>query len=146
MAYAAHEREGGVLRQLFGRARPVQDGAADVGDGEAVTRGDLAHPAAFGDEVGLIPLAFHGDGGDDAMGRRDAPVVVGQEIAADRGVVAVAERDHRLVDEPGMPVAGEIPEMVMRVDYGQAAIVCHGAAPSFSPGVRGGAGLRHVAG
>ena len=74
---------------------------------------------------------------DDVEGARVAAVVVGEIAAPDGGVVAVAERDHRLIDEPGMRPENEVPEMLVRVDDRQRR-----QSPSpLRGGVRGGGSL-----
>jgi hypothetical protein len=53
---------------------------------------------------------------DDVVPRTVAKIVGRQIVSAERAVVAVAERDRRLVAQPGQVVALQIPEMLMSVD------------------------------
>ena len=77
-----------------------------------------------------IPLRLDVHGPDHVVPGRIAEIVARQIVAAERAVVAVAERDRRLVAEPRQVVALEVPEMLMGVDDRQLG---HGAAVQGSP-------------
>ena len=116
VAHAPHQWERRLLGQHLAHVRAVEPGLGDHGAGEAVPRSRLVHPARLADGIARVPLGLDVDSLDDVEGARVAAVVVGKVCAPDGGVVAVAERDHRLIDEPGMRPESEVPEMMMRVD------------------------------
>ncbi len=122
MSYAPHQREGSVAGQHVLNVAAIEEGAGNMSGRRTVGRGDLAHPAALGDGIGFVPLSLHRHRGDDAMTRRDRPVVGRQKVSLERRVVAIAERDHRLVAEPGVVVPVEIPEVMMGIDDRDIAI------------------------
>ena len=126
VAHAPHQRERRLLGQHLAHVRAVEPGLSDHGAGEAVPRSHFVHPARLADGIARVPLGLDVDSLDDVEGARVAAVVVGKVGAPDGGVVAVAERDHRLIDEPGMRPESEVPEMMVRVDdrqRGDAAAV-----------------------
>jgi hypothetical protein len=74
------------------------------------------HVARLADGVARVPLRLDIDALVDAI-RRRVPEVVGRQVApADRPIVAVAERNGRLVAQPRVVVRTRVPEMLVRVD------------------------------
>src|SRR5690606_25832433 len=94
----------------------VEPGLRDDRVAEVRALADLADPAGLAQRVGRVGLGLDVDRPDDVLAGAVAPVVPGEVVAADRRVVAVAERDRRLVAQPGMAVGREVPEMMMGVD------------------------------
>ena len=115
VAHAADQRKRGLVGEHVGRIGAVERGMADDGARQAVGGGEFVDPSRFGNGIGSVPLGFHIDGADDVEAGRVAPVVVRHVVAADRGVIAVAERNPRQVAQPGQVVA-QVPEVLVGVD------------------------------
>ena len=126
---AAHDWVGRMPRQFLRRAILMQDRARDVRRRQPGVLCHLRHPRAFGDEIVLVPFAFHRHGADDVVTAGNAAIVRRQEVTPDGGIVPVAKRDHGLVAQPRMRVVRQIPEMMMRIDNGQIGITRHGPSP-----------------
>ena len=92
--------------------------------GEAGLGSELRQPARLADGIGTIPFRLDVHGADDAMAAGVGAIVRRQVGAAERAVVAVAEH-HRLILQPGIGVALEVPEMLVRVDNGEIVVVRH---------------------
>ena len=74
---------------------------------------DIAHLA---DRVARVPFGLHVDGFHDLVAPRIGEVV-GRKIGPpQRGVVAIAKRDRRLVAKPRVVIDARIPEMLVRID------------------------------
>ena len=112
-----------ALDHFFGNPGLPQSGiGAEVrsmqrlGMRHAVACVDLGQPRRLADLVAAVPFRLAMDGLEHVVGCGVAAVVVGQVVALDRVVVAEEEMRLRPVPEPGIVVALQVPEMVMRID------------------------------
>jgi len=105
-----------VRGEHLGHVVPVQPSLDHDAAGNAVAGSDLLQPAGFAHRIGRVPFGFDVHRLDDAMTGAVGEIVLGQVVPAQRAVLPVAERDGRLIVEPGMIVAPHIPEMLVRID------------------------------
>ena len=116
MPDAAHEIE---LRQRLDRSGgivPVQPGLRNRHAGKpglAAQPLDVAHLA---EGVARIPFGFHVHSLCHYVGRSVGEIVGRQIGPPQSGIVAVAERDRRLVAKPWVIVDARVPEMLVCVD------------------------------
>ena len=83
-----------------------------------------------------IPLGLDIDGLDDVEAGAVAAVVRRHVAAPEARIVAVAERDRLRIAEPGVVVARQVPEMLVRVDDRQLVARFHGRSAGAGGGRR----------
>ena len=89
---------------------------ADAGVRITVFLRHLFEPARLARRIGGVPQRILVHGLDDVQPGRVAQIVRRQVVALERGVVAVAEVDGLRIAQPGVIIARQVPEMLMRVD------------------------------
>ena len=99
----------------------------------AMSLSDLRFTA---DGIGFVPFTLHRHGRNDVEAVGRGGVVLGQERAADRRVVTVAEGDRVISRQPGMVAVARVPVVVVGVDDRGVVEVGHGPAWSHQHGGR----------
>ena len=120
MTDAADDRPSGLGGKDIGHVVAVEPGLGDANAGQALGGIQVGQPIGFGHRAGRVELGLDMYGGDDVVQGGIGPEIRRQIVAADRAVVAVAERDRPRVAEPRVVVMVEVPEMLVRIDDRQA--------------------------
>src|SRR4029079_14898536 len=69
--------------------------------------------------IAAVPFRLDINRAFDPIAFGIAAVVAWQIIFSNRGVISVAKRNHRLILQPWIPVAADIPEVLMRIADGK---------------------------
>ena len=72
-------------------------------------RGDGVQPAGFGDRIAWVPLGLYVNRTDDYVTGTVSIIILGQIVATDLSVVAVAKRDTGMIAQPGVIISGQVP-------------------------------------
>ncbi len=113
---AAYEIELRQPRQRRAEVVAVQPGLRDRDGGKTALAPQPLDVAHLADRVARVPFGFHVDRFHHLVRSRIGEVV-GRKIGPpQRGVVAVAKRDRRLVAKPRVVIDARIPEMLVRID------------------------------
>ena len=116
VADAAHESERRLPLEHGGDVVAVEPGLRHHHRRESRLASQPLDPGGLAQGVARVPFGFHIHRFHHLVRARVREVVGGEVRPAQRRVIAVAERDRRLIAEPRMVVGARIPEMLVRVD------------------------------